>query len=1115
MNRRRFMGVLASAAWFRPATARAAPFPVKFRKQLPYESLYRFVEPGHDEFPGEKQAFEIAAQLRQLPGTGKLPLALNFQGISPLPARYGEVAPGVRRAEFNSADTQFERGLTAWLKSLGEIRAARFFVLPGDVIRYEVSSGSGDQLHYRVGFWKQQWSGGRLAQFTPVEETLVSAPPMFQDITAYAFAGAPSFEQQLRRGVPYWRARLDSACGIDVYGNNGIAVGDIDGDGWDEIYVCQPGGLPNRLYKNNGHGRFDDITERAGVAVLDDTASALFVDLRNTGHQDLIVLRGIGPLLFLNQGDGTFRHKPDAFQFATLPQGAFTGMAAADYDRDGRVDLYFCSYVYFQSEDQYHYPVPYYDARNGPPSFLFHNEGDGVLRDVTAEAGLNTGNNRFSFAAAWCDYNSDGWPDLYVADDFGGNHLYKNEHGRFRDVAAEAGVLDIGPGMSAAWFDYDGDGRLDLYVSNMWSAAGQRVTHEKDFSPQDAYRRHAKGNSLFHNRGDGTFEETGAAESVEMGRWAWGSDGIDFDNDGTPEILAATGMLTNSSDKDVMSFFWRQVVARSPSDGKSDASYENGWNAINQLIREDYSWSGREPNVLYARRGGRYYDFSGVSGLDFAEDSRAFAATDIDGDGNVDLILKSRLGPQVRVLRNQCGVGRHVLVVRLTGTKSNRDAIGARVDVDGQVKFVQAGSGYLSQHSKSLHFGLAKPTVDRMRITWPSGATEEHTNLASGFRYDIVEGVREAKRTPLASREPIGSAAVEGDNHPRCKDTWLLEPIPLPVKGVGPGIVKVTPDLPPDTIAGYALFRRYLFDWRADLELPLWLLVDSRGMAHKVYFSEPSGTDRPDGGGARLALPFGGRYYTEPHRNYFRLGAAFYWAGYPEQALLYLDETVRQNPANAKALLAIGQIHLGAGRFAEARGYLERSLAVKPASPEALNELGGVEMGLGHYAAALDFYKRGLALRNDLPYLLANAAQAYVKLGQPSAAEPLFLKAAGLDPKDADVCNQLGLLYAQQSRPQDARKWFEQAISRQRDHAGAINNLGVLYMQLGQTNDALAAFQYGLRVAPDDDDLYMNLGRIYVRLGEREKARETMEHWLARKPDNRTARRALAELESR
>ncbi len=140
-----------------------------------------------------------------------------------------------------------------------------------------------------------------------------------------------------------------------------------------------------------------------------------------------------------------------------------------------------------------------------------------------------------------------------------------------------------------------------------------------------------------------------------MGRWAWSADGFDFDNDGAPEIYIACGMLTNPSEQDAASFFWRQVVANSPASQSPASGYENGWNAINQFIREDCSWNGREPNVLYARRQGRYYDFSGVSGIDFAEDSRAFAVTDFDGDGNLDVFLKSRLGPQVRALRNEWG----------------------------------------------------------------------------------------------------------------------------------------------------------------------------------------------------------------------------------------------------------------------------------------------------------------------------------------------------------------------------------------------------------------------------------------------------------------------------
>ena len=169
-----------------------------------------------------------------------------------------------------------------------------------------------------------------------------------------------------------------------------------------------------------------------------------------------------GPLLFITMGDGTFTHSPDAFRFRTPPQGSFTGMAAADYDRDGRVDLYLCCYVYFQSEDQYRYPLPYHDARNGPPNFLFHNRLTAAGRyfeDVTAQSGINHNNDRYSFAPAWCDFDGDGWPDLYVANDFGRNNLYRNHAGKFRDRSRAAGVEDVGPGMSAAWFDYDGDGR--------------------------------------------------------------------------------------------------------------------------------------------------------------------------------------------------------------------------------------------------------------------------------------------------------------------------------------------------------------------------------------------------------------------------------------------------------------------------------------------------------------------------------------------------------------------------------------------------------------------------------------------------------------------------------
>jgi len=1073
------------------------------------------VEAGTDEFPFEKEAAEIEDRLSTMLRGAELPLAPDFSGASPLPLRYRTIAQGVSEAEFGT-EGAFRDGLARWIQSLGNIRRAGFFVLPENIVRYEIASDGA----YRVGFWKLVWAAGNLRAFHPLRETLVTAhEPLFRDITGHSFRGVDSFSRQLLKGNVWWRSRLDSATGIDIYGNNGIAVGDIDNDGWDEIYVCQPGGLPNRLYKRREDGTLADITEHAGVGVLDDTTCALFVDFRNSGYQDLIVLRGSGPLLFINQGNSTFTFIPDAFHFRTAPQGSFTGMAAADYDRDGRVDLYLCCYVYFQSEDQYRYPAPYHDAQNGPPNFLFRNRlsaTGGYFEDVTAETGMNHNNNRYSFAPAWCDFDGDGWPDLYVANDFGKSNLYRNRGGAFRDEAAESGVQNIGPGMSASWFDYDGDGRPDLYVSNMWTAAGQRIVHDAAFVPgrelKDAYHRHTRGNSLYRNLGDGRFEETSAREDVAMGRWAWGADAFDFDNDGAPEIFVTTGMLTNSSQKDLNSFFWRQVVAKSPVAATAATDYENGWNAINQLIRQEYSWCGYEPNVFYKRvapaAGGpaRFYDFSGVSGLDFADDSRAFAVTDIDGDGNLDIILKSRRAPQVRILQNQCGIGRRSIALRLRGMKSNRDAIGARVEVNGHVQYLSAGSGFLSQHSKQMHFGLDGADVAAITITWPSGAKQNFAGLHAGFHYEIEEGSDQFKSTPFRARTNLASTPLEAVNEPAFVATWLLDPVPLPDTRKGPGFVllatgdppAIPPSLPfqtvdvarssPDLAARYSIFRRYLFELRTDLELPLLLLIDGHSRAHKIYADVPPAevlqadlkTLRA-GRGAELALPFPGKYYTPPSRNYFKLGSAFYWAGYSDQAIPYLEEVIRRAPDNWKALYALGQIHYEAERWQPALENYQRVLAIHPSHSGSL-------LGAGEVYAKL----------NDLP-----------------SAEKFLRQALEADPKAADAANQLGLLCTKQNRSDEAKHWFEQAISIRRDHTGAINNLAVLYAQLGQRNDAIAAFRYGIELAPEDAELYLNLGRLYVQMGDREKARSLMQQLLAKKPGDPVALRALRDLESR
>jgi tetratricopeptide (TPR) repeat protein len=674
----------------------------------------------------------------------------------------------------------------------------------------------------------------------------------------------------------------------------------------------------------------------------------------------------------------------------------------------------------------------------------------------------------------------------------------------------------------------------------MWSDAGQRITSDPAFRPaadaqlREAWRRHTKGNSLYRNRGDGTFEETSPAEHVEMGRWAWCADGHDFDNDGTPEIFVACGMLTGPKETDLMSFFWRQVVSKSPVTAERSEAYENGWNAINQFIREDYSWNGREPNVFYVRRNGRYSDASGISGLDCALDSRAFAVTDLDGDGNLDLVLKSRLAPQVKAFLNDSTEGRKSIAVCLTGT------IGARVDADGVVRFLNAGSGYLSQHTKMLHFGLGDRTeVANLRILWPSGARQEFHGLAAGFRYDITEGSEELQREPFQARTiPRTISVVSPDNQPRTHDTWLVEPVPLPDHRKGPGLLYIgegeTPAVhgdveivnlrnePADVAAGYALFRRYLLDWRTELNLPLILLIDEQERAHKLYAAAPDAATLAadlkhmrEPHRERFALPFAGDYIGVPRRNFFKLGAAFYQAGYPDQALPYLLETIARMPNNDKALNAVGQIHLDRGRLREARSFVDRAIAANPSLGEAWNNLGGIELAAGNLPAALKNYRHAAELLPRSAYPLVNAGSVEAQSGNTDSAAKLFQQALALDPNDADAANQLGMLAARAGRNDDAKKRFQQAIAARRDHAGAINNLGVLYSQLGQANDAIAAFEYGIRMAPDEEVLYMNLGRIYVKQGDRAKARDVMLRLLERKPGNAAASNALRELEGR
>jgi len=504
----------------------------------PIDRVLARVDAGQDEWIGEQDYEAINARLREIAkrivaGKGEFPaLAHELERFETV-----ELAE-LKIVSSNRADASDRRA---------EIR-----------VRVELGGRTADgRLLSLLGPMQMTWepaeSDWRLASAAVGTLRTVEADRRyFTEITDAVFGDVPSFEHQLAKDLDHWRGTLDAALGVSVYGHQGLSLGDADGDGLDDLYVAEPGGLPNRFYLNDGAGGFVDASRASGLDVLDDTSMSLFADLDNDGDQD-VVLIGAEPSLFRNDGQGRFAYDPDSgLQPPTERAALFTGASLADYDLDGDLDLYVCSYDFWTSGAAYDAPTPYYDAVNGPANLLFRNRGDGTFEEATAAAGLDQNNNRFSFAASWADYDDDGDPDLYVANDFGRNNLYRNEgDGTFRDVAAEAGVEDLGAGMSAAWGDADGDGRLDLHVSNMWSSAGQRLTFNPQFaavaeSPElrAQYQRQARGNSLFRNLGDGRFEDVTETAATAMGRWAWSSDFVDLDSDGRLDLFVQNGYIT-------------------------------------------------------------------------------------------------------------------------------------------------------------------------------------------------------------------------------------------------------------------------------------------------------------------------------------------------------------------------------------------------------------------------------------------------------------------------------------------------------------------------------------------------------------------------------------------
>lgn len=497
----------------------------------------------------------------------------------------------------------------------------------------------------------------------------------------------------------------------------GVLILDYDRDGWPDIYFTNAPTVEmalkgekarGALYHNNHDGTFTDVTDKAGVASPCFAMGGAVGDYNNDGWPDMYITCLGGNVLYRNNGNGTFT---DVTKEAGVADGRWsTGAAFGDYDGDGFVDLMVTNYVDFKLTDLPGFgksPTCRYrgiDVQCGPRGLkgagdsLFHNNGDGTFTDVSKAAGVDDPGGYYGLGVTWADFNNTGRPDIYVANDSTPNFLYRNDgKGKFTEVGLESGTAVSADGseqgsMGVAIDDFNHTGRPSIYITNF----------------ADEY------NTLYENQGDYDFRDISYRSGVALASlpWTkWGDAFVDLDNDGWTDLISVGGQV------------YPQVDSL-----PSGARY-------------------RQPkNLFMNERNGTFCDASAQAGPTLIEPrvSRGLAVADLDNDGNMDIVIGDLDGAPM-ILHNPGIPGRHWVTFELTGTKSNRLAIGARVKVVAggmtQTGEVRSGGGYLSQHDMRLHFGLGQAThVDSVEIKWPSGKVDQLTNLAPDRFYNLLEG---------------------------------------------------------------------------------------------------------------------------------------------------------------------------------------------------------------------------------------------------------------------------------------------------------------------------------------------------------------------------------------
>ena len=799
-----------------PNAAGAAPAPAQwFRgrlRQLPPwgEDLRRRIDPAVDGWPTEVWALRLEKELpprlhAALAGDRRgleALLADDFRGASALwPAELetvlddGDIAVREGRSLPGASHPRTElAGLVeAWAKSLRDAPERRVDVALDGLLahddgtfethaRIRVSGVAGKGSVQENLRWNATWrqppqekpsDPPRLLALSTesVEEVRTRVRPL-SELTREVLSRCEGFDEEILRGNDDYHLHQDRLSSQPMLGMHGLAVGDVDGDGLEDLYLPQPGGQPNRLLLHQPDGTLKDASHAAGLDLLDNSGSALILDLDNDGHEDVAVTTGSNIVICWGDGKGRF---PERTVLAGPDAPEITSFSAADPDNDGDLDLYACRYV--KGGVSNGAPVPYWNAENGASDLYWRNEGGRKFVEVSKEVGLEPHTNRYGLALLWEDLDEDGQIDLYVVNDFGKNCFYKNEGGKFREIAEEAGAVVPAAGMGVTCADVDHDGNLDLFLTNMDSPAGTRIASQPRFMKDQAenktfYVGHTMGNTLLLGDGHGKFRNATESAGVGPGGWAWGGTFFDLQNDGWPDLYVPNGFETNRNDEDLSSFYWRCIVSASPKDVTAPAAeienYANGWDALRHFsLYEGRSWNGRERNYAYLNLGGaRFAEVSSALRADDLDDARVVAPVDWDDDGRMDLWIRNRTGPRLRFLRNVDPSTGHWITLELAGVTCNRDAIGARAYVEaGGVRLrrtVYAAEGFMCGGSRRLHFGLGKASkAERIEVRWPGGGTQTFADVAADARYRIVQGQPAPEK--IAPRRHPGFDAMPDD----------------------------------------------------------------------------------------------------------------------------------------------------------------------------------------------------------------------------------------------------------------------------------------------------------------------------------------------------------------